>query len=1350
MSCQLKLLAFINDVAAVKKFLFQNEHDVDTEPDDNWDMNWEWTDVNSQDEKTIEKTDVDTWLNSCVISVSPLADTIIIANENKVVSLTAKWDSQETGDVKTKYHVVWKENINTEDYENITSVICLPLSSQKRSSHGGADWTCVVIGFNSGYIRMYTETGVLLLSQLLHTEAVIKLKCQTFKSSRNPSQAELSDELIIVYPSVVVTIDGFSLIQTLRACRNQVARAAASGNDSIHPPPLAYKKWSFSGTEKVTDCDTVGIVAGNTFDHLQNASLIGGFSAVPKSTVPSSSVFLTSGINPYISFFYVMEGATQPLISEVAFAVASKLKNALFSAASGLLSFSGKTASENSSMKPKIEPATKLPLRFCIPDLRCGDTVRVSPNKTLAAVTDSYGRVVLLDVKRGIAVRIWKGYRDAQCGWLEADEDTHRYDKCRSTPVPRSATFLVIYAPRRGILEVWTMQQGPRVAAFNVGKNSRLFHIGYGMMGLNHTSSQIHKELTYSCLFVEPNGEVKSLDVPFHFALSDKNSKRARDLHLLKNLKSSIKNEDCLANAATEILSDMRTASIRNQALNTLLSHSKITLVVVDSIIDGILSKLNQQVFAKIDLESKLLMQRCERIKQLLSVYKDCCRLNKMVPDVTDSRVDDTEFRESVKSGEEEWTTLTELIDTHRQVSAKQRVSFGTEEMMPLSKFLSCFNISTGHLERRLFDATTLSIELSSDDHFELADMFFSKYLQDSSLFSDVCNVLSRSGISSQQLIELILLFWLSNGKLWNSWSYLLNFSSLIGYFFNKLDFSGKQHISEYIWNALTSSTNNESAYLACLAIRNVFVNFASEGASLSTDGSNVVEDEAENLVKSGISKCNELKMLLEDLLVLGSLLHCKVKKESANDFECFQISLNVVFEKGRGSVSEFVAQWCVRSQLKMQTIWDLIHGRVPDSAKDIDDGKICLVVEIVKRVQTRFQYSMDSDTILANVCWEHAVEWNKDPDESSKMAIMTEMLRLIASSLLRHGIAALLWRMFISKRFSATALLIEKVGKTPKERLCRKSIGIDDVILESFLKYCFEILDILLEANEPVGMETMPVFGNDRLWASCSQGPAPLVELAVAEKPTNYTLVRHHYQLALCLYTVVLFNMKNVKPLSLFSTKSQAVFFKELDLQISVPCGRVELTNSKTKFLERVVSAVVRTFLESGSPAGSQGSCTAPSPSLTEQTVANQWMAKIVKLGEMWGIDIDVLRRHYVCELYSTGLDSVGEEVLLSIHDRCLMGSQLMLILGQRLHHVVMETLNTADKLAQLSPSLSSWLKTLDQATVRCKSPPIKKTYSLARQVMILLPESTSEHKLAVDTIEALESLTSDSNCQS
>lgn len=51
------------------------------------------------------------------------------------------------------------------------------------------------------------------------------------------------------------------------------------------------------------------------------------------------------------------------MISEMAVAVASNVKNALVNAASGIFGFATKTAPEDVKSKPKIEPAKKLPMR---------------------------------------------------------------------------------------------------------------------------------------------------------------------------------------------------------------------------------------------------------------------------------------------------------------------------------------------------------------------------------------------------------------------------------------------------------------------------------------------------------------------------------------------------------------------------------------------------------------------------------------------------------------------------------------------------------------------------------------------------------------------------------------------------------------------------------------------------------------------------------------------------------------------------------------------------------------------------------------------------------------------------
>jgi hypothetical protein len=48
--------------------------------------------------------------------------------------------------------------------------------------------------------------------------------------------------------------------------------------------------------------------------------------------------------------------------------------------------------------------------RFGLCDiLRFGDRVVISPNKNLSIVSDSLGRVILIDNLKGLAIRMWKG-----------------------------------------------------------------------------------------------------------------------------------------------------------------------------------------------------------------------------------------------------------------------------------------------------------------------------------------------------------------------------------------------------------------------------------------------------------------------------------------------------------------------------------------------------------------------------------------------------------------------------------------------------------------------------------------------------------------------------------------------------------------------------------------------------------------------------------------------------------------------------------------------------------------------------------------------------------------------------
>ncbi|XP_015748030.1 PREDICTED: rab3 GTPase-activating protein non-catalytic subunit-like [Acropora digitifera] len=555
------------------------------------------------------------WLQECCISLSPSNDTLAVAKDDKAVFLASKWNKPSGKEPNIKYEI---------------------------SSQGSPDWTCIVVGFTSGYIRIYLQNGSMLLSQFLHDDPVLKLKCRTWQPHKNYGSAEQVEELAILYPRAMVIIDGFSLYQSLRACRNQLARAKASGsseligppplaykkwrfdgqkyitdiascgvvppnmfdrlqrasflggfnasvsgnmpamshyvatgmepfvavymavegmtvNDSkasgsselIGPPPLAYKKWRFDGQKYITDIASCGVVPPNMFDRLQRASFLGGFNASVSGNMPAMSHYVATGMEPFVAVYMAVEGSSPALISDVALAVASKLTSAVLSritAASGWLGWG--TSSETQAkepgkaLKPKVEKGTILPARFGLPDTRRhGNSITLAPNGRLAVTTDDFGRVMLLDAKQAVVVRIWKG--------------------------------------------IWRTEQGPRVAAFNVGKDCRLLYAGHGIMGLGHVikQGQAPPQHTLNCTLIQGDGTLKTFSVPFHCALSDKHSKRVRDLHLLKNL-TSILDETKLTpengkgdtereemeKVLLNILSDIQTPQLHHQGLQCVLS----------------------------------------------------------------------------------------------------------------------------------------------------------------------------------------------------------------------------------------------------------------------------------------------------------------------------------------------------------------------------------------------------------------------------------------------------------------------------------------------------------------------------------------------------------------------------------------------------------------------------------------------------------------------------------------------------------------------------------------------------------------------------------------------------------
>eukprot|EP00892_Ulva_mutabilis_P006446 jgi/Ulvmu1/4173/UM019_0152.1 len=144
-----------------------------------------------------------------------------------------------------------------------------------------------------------------------------------------------------------------------------------------------------------------------------------------------------------------------------------------------------------------------------IADDRSVDSLCLAPDQLMAACVDEKGRVLLVDTASKCIIRVWKGYRDAHLGWVVAPvrESTalvaghaqdvkvpvamnrktptflsvaagsHRRPACAPRAKSRGGSkhmYLVIYAPKCGVLELWPPRMGAKVRSYKCSHSCRL------------------------------------------------------------------------------------------------------------------------------------------------------------------------------------------------------------------------------------------------------------------------------------------------------------------------------------------------------------------------------------------------------------------------------------------------------------------------------------------------------------------------------------------------------------------------------------------------------------------------------------------------------------------------------------------------------------------------------------------------------------------------------------------------------------------------------------------------------------------------------------------------------------
>ncbi|XP_078049758.1 rab3 GTPase activating protein isoform X1 [Augochlora pura] len=926
-------------------------------------------------------------LQDCFISLSSTGDVLAMAYNTKMIILISRWDSLEPDETKNKFHMIWYGEIAKEPNEWVTSVICLPLLSLGKASGGSnPDWTCIIVGLNSGFIKFYTETGALLLGEQLHNEAVIGLKCQSFRSPKHVGDAGITEEVHVIYNSVLCVLQGFPLFSTLRACRNHLARVKANCDDLPPITNLSYKKWGYRNQDIVNDSEVIGTTSVNSFDHLMTASICGGYNASYRSSAPQHNLVIATGKRPFVGFHYALEGGTAPVLSDVAIAMANKLANAIGTAVPWLPLGWGNSknyASSEASKTNTHEPIEPMTCRFGLSDItREGYSVVSSPNKLLSVISDAMGRVILIDNRHGIAVRMWKGYRDAQCGWIEVEEEKHpgkhkAFTKFKETSHLRTALFLVIYAPKKGVIDIWSTQQGPKITTFTASKHGRLLYINYGLLGTNDNAHLPKNKPQYSCVFMDPLGGLKEVTVPFHFALTSQNGKRARDIHLLRKLKTFLREEEFdnekLISVIDSICADLKTNEIKVQMIEMLMMNKHIIPDALLAVTDCFIQKFDVHDKEEMEPAEKTLNLLTTQLQQVIKFYKHIQSHFDSLEDHSLTNNDD------ISSEELASILLTSEVEVHRiyQLSdiinnlkcssprRETKVKFKENERIFLN-FLSCFEFGLSGL-------VNVKKNIKPEKKLQV-----SRLMYEGSIYSnDSIEVWKEAAMSSNiqpfALLEFALIHWLNRKREMYLGLELKQFVQLLNVICsmnNVEEICGENNEVSLWWKnvrtILSDSTNPFNALTAALACRavatslekyrekgvsNIADNRHNEmnvnqnrndstdieeakdpvsGAKLNDDVYNLTS-EWENVTKDN---CQFTLYIgnLEDITILDAIVSQKPLSDDTTQFFALpftkvDISLGSVLSRGKGFVSEIVAKWIVSTGID--------PAQLPDTESD-------------------------------------------------------------------------------------------------------------------------------------------------------------------------------------------------------------------------------------------------------------------------------------------------------------------------------------------------------------------------------------------------------------------------------
>uniref|UniRef100_A0AC34G258 Rab3-GAP regulatory subunit N-terminal domain-containing protein n=1 Tax=Panagrolaimus sp. ES5 TaxID=591445 RepID=A0AC34G258_9BILA len=362
----------------------------------------------------------------------------------------------------------------------------------------------------------------------------------------------------------------------------QIARGEKSLDEVSTTLQLNARIMRVQSLNNIFDFTIIGLKKPSTFEQYSSASMSDqGIHATIRSGLPTYSTYFCVARDVFGAFiwhnFFEKQANAMDIVNNLTTAVTSNIS--AYVPSFGFRSYFGLgTSRKDLPSKPMVADSrveTAYVRQFCRDKGRLGDRLFMAPKPwNLLAVADQSARVLVLDTETRKIIRIFKGYRNARVAWIES---SGKVRECRRSV---KALFLVIFAPKRALLEVWAMQNGPRVSAFNVDPRGRLITLPGprdGVLGTPPDEEAIFRQNIATAAFVNSEGQIFFIVAPFRLAALGSSEASIHDETLYKEFKLEkvMGSDDLDIEKLISFIQELRTYNIRRKCIELVFKSSK-------------------------------------------------------------------------------------------------------------------------------------------------------------------------------------------------------------------------------------------------------------------------------------------------------------------------------------------------------------------------------------------------------------------------------------------------------------------------------------------------------------------------------------------------------------------------------------------------------------------------------------------------------------------------------------------------------------------------------------------------------------------------------------------------------